>query len=390
MKRSHSETFPGLTIPVPLSNGGGGDQYLYIILKYTFGKYRYSFHRIRVSDLMVSSSSKRSHSHGHEKPQKLPKPILKLPSDRYPIFMGFFSAGSKIYMFGGEELCTGRRGLASRNCYVFDTCQKNNPSKVVKEGPPMVFGKYHPVVLGPLHGKFYVLDSTLASNHLEEFDPQTETWTPLPSAPIAPPKEEEDDRCFFLFTTIAKKYKVVSQAIVGDRILLSTQEKGIYAFHVISHTWEHWSSLDRRGNARLPYSSGSEFHRGFWYAFPDRRYAAPPYYPSAYYFDEDNRLFRPYRAHGVRRPSRLVDCRTNNRIVPMGDRTLFVVRSGYAHSDRPPYHITVDMCKFTRFKVKNGGKPEDPEVSKQYSATFTHEMPGIFEFIAACLVVAST
>lgn len=57
----------------------------------------------------------------------------------------------------------------------------------------MVHVKHKPIVLGPLYGKFYVLDSTLASNDLEEFDPQLETWAPLPPAPIALPKEEEDE-----------------------------------------------------------------------------------------------------------------------------------------------------------------------------------------------------
>ncbi|KAI8572474.1 hypothetical protein RHMOL_Rhmol01G0201800 [Rhododendron molle] len=76
---------------------------------------------------------------------------------------------------------------------------------VVKERPLMVHVKHKPIVLGPLYGKFYVLNSTLASNDLEEFDPQTKTWAPLPPPPIALPKEEEQDEyknedgndCFF-------------------------------------------------------------------------------------------------------------------------------------------------------------------------------------------------
>lgn len=403
MKRSYSETTSGLTIPLSKRRrGGGGDQYLYFILTCDHRKYRHFFHRVRVSDLMISSSSKsrrraRNHSysqrhrHEYEKPQKLPKPILKLRYDSYPPFMAFFSALSKIYMVGGQEMRLGRKVLGYRTCYVFDTCKENNPSKVVKEGPPMVYGKYQPIVLGPLHGKFYVLDWTLASNDLEEFDPQTETWTPLPSASIAPPEDEEDN-CFPFRSTHSNKYRVVSQAIVGDRILLSTHRKGIYAFNVISHIWEHWSSWDDHGKARLPYYGGSEFCHGFWYAFPvpSYRLAFPvsSYHLSAYYFDEDNRRFQPYRAHGLRRLSRLVKYDTNNNIVPMGKRTLFVVHSGNPHKDPYPYNITVDMYKFARFRVQSGEK-KHPKVSEQYSATFTHKMANYTEYLAACLVVSA-
>ncbi|KAG5555132.1 hypothetical protein RHGRI_012608 [Rhododendron griersonianum] len=81
--------------------------------------------------------------------------------------------------------------------------------------------------MGPLsNGKFYVLDRTLASGDLEEFDPKTESWTPLPPPPIVP-----IGACAERFEEKLDDYEVLSYAIVEDQILFSTR-KGIYALSI--------------------------------------------------------------------------------------------------------------------------------------------------------------
>lgn len=159
-------------------------------------------------------------------------------------------------MVGGAVITFGLKDVASRNCYIaepWDTSLHTSWSMV--DGPPMHKEKLKPIVLCPVSGKFYVLDRTLASCDLEEFDPETKTWNPLPLPPI----DLEDD-CDEL-----DDCEVLSHAILGDTIIFSTR-KGIYAVHVILRYWKHLSSFG--GEDEFPFPERSVFLDGFWYGFP--------------------------------------------------------------------------------------------------------------------------
>ncbi|KAF7151457.1 hypothetical protein RHSIM_Rhsim02G0161800 [Rhododendron simsii] len=363
MKRSHSQMLYGIE-PTKLPD----DKYLYVVFKYTTGEYSYSLHRISVSDLKLSS---RRHRHGEGKPKKLPEPILKLSYRRFPAFMGFFSVGSKIYMVGGGVCFCGVKPVASRRCYVFDTC--NNPFNLLEDGPAMHHEKLCPTVLGPLNGKFYVLGRTLASGDLEEFDPKAKSWICLPRLPT----DLQDESVGPRFEYKPDEYEVRSNAIVGNRLLFSTR-KGTYAFDVISHKWEHPSSLG--GVVELPFCEQSVFLDGLWYAFRSTYRRSGVW---AYSFDWDKR-FQESQELGVRRPSRHVKHAVSAIMVPMGKKTLLVVRAGFSHSSRRKCYVTFDMCQFT---CKSSGKPKHPKVSRQCSTTYSMK-GGLYELLglSACLV----
>ncbi|KAF7115619.1 hypothetical protein RHSIM_RhsimUnG0050900 [Rhododendron simsii] len=225
MKRSHSQILSGIE-PTKLPEEEDY-KHLYVIISYATGAYSHSLHRIRVADLKSCSSRRKLNN--------LPKPIQKLPCSYFPTSMGFFSVGSKIYMVGGGEITFGLKDIASRRCYVLDTC--DDPIYRIRDVPPLNCEKLRPIVLGPLRGKFYVLDRTLASGDLEEFDPKTESWTLLPPPPIDP-----IGPCADRFEEKLDDYKVLSYGIVEDQILFSTR-KGIYAVNVCSKKWSdgaHW------------------------------------------------------------------------------------------------------------------------------------------------------
>ncbi|KAF7145020.1 hypothetical protein RHSIM_Rhsim04G0226700 [Rhododendron simsii] len=364
MKRSHSRMLSGIE-PTKMPDGDG--KYLYVVFNYTTGEFSYSLHRVSVADLKLSS---RRHRHGEGKPNKLPKPILKLPYRRFPASMGFFSVGSKIYMVGGGVFISDVKPIVSRRCYVFDTCDN-----LLEDGPPMHHEKLRPIVLGPLNGKFYVLGETLASGDLEEFDPKAKSWTCLPRLPTDL-QDKSVDPCF---EYKRDDYEVHSSAIVENILLFSTRKR-TYAFDVISRKWENpssWGSV-----VKLPCCEQSIFLDGLWYAFP----SAYRFGVSAYSFDWGNG-FQESQELGVMRPSRHLKHEASEIMVPMGERTLVFVRAGFSHSSRRKCYVSFDMCRFTS---KSSGKPKHPKVSRQYSTTY--RMKGdlcALLGLSACLVVAS-
>ncbi|KAF7145755.1 hypothetical protein RHSIM_Rhsim04G0226100 [Rhododendron simsii] len=360
MKRTQSQMLSGIE-KLPEED----DKYLCVVFNYTTGGCSHSLHRIRVADLKSCSSRA---GHGEGKPKKLPKPFLQLHCSQFPNYMGFFSVGSKIYMVGGGVITPGLKDIASQRCYVFDTF--DNPFDRIRDVPPMNYEKLQPIVLGPLNGKFYVLDRTLASSYLEEFDPETESWTPLPLPPIDPiGASVECSEAKF------DDYEVLSYAIVGDQILFSTH-KGIYAVNVFSKEWEHRSSLG--GEIKFPFCEQSVFMDGFWYAFPSP-FPSPV---AAFSFDWD-KGFRECQELGVTHPSLLVGYEPSEVMVPMGKRTLLVAHAGFPHQIPSNYYLTFDMCRFT---CKSSGKTRHPKVSRPYSTTYImrgglHECLGL----SACL-----
>ncbi|KAG5555133.1 hypothetical protein RHGRI_012609 [Rhododendron griersonianum] len=323
MKRTQSQMLSGIELTkLPEED----DKYLYVVFSYTTGAYSHSLHRIRVADLKSCSSRDR---HGEGKPKKLPKPFLELDCSQFPNYMGFFSVGSKIYMVGGGVITVGLKDIASRRCYVFDTC--DNPFDRIRDVPPMNYEKLQPIFLGPLsNGKFYVFDRTLASGDLEEFDPETESWTPLPPPPIDP-----IGACAERFEEKLDDYEVLSYAIVEDQILFSTR-KGIYAVNVCSKKWEHHSSLG--GEVEFHFCERSVFMDGFWYAFPSI-YRSPVL---AFSFNWD-KGFRQCQELGVSRPSWLVKYEASEIMVPMGKRTLLVARAGFPQLTPENCCLTFDI-----------------------------------------------
>ncbi|KAG5564911.1 hypothetical protein RHGRI_000945 [Rhododendron griersonianum] len=142
--------------------------------------------------------------------------------------------------------------------------------------------------------------------------------TPKPRLGILfrPPLIDLEDECDEL-----DDYEVLSHAIVGDTIIFSTR-KGIYAVDVVLRYWKHLSSLG--GEDEFPFRERSVFLDGFWYAFPCT-YQSPV---SAYDFDWDEG-FRGCRELGATRPSCLVKHEASEIMVPMEERTLFIVRAGF-------------------------------------------------------------
>ncbi|CAL5331702.1 unnamed protein product [Camellia sinensis] len=179
---------------------------LYLIFMYSVGKYSHSFHRIKLSDLNLSSEGESSSQETKDLPA-LAKPLLKLPYESYPGFMSFVHFDGKIYMFGGEDHSRGKQGKLSERCYVFDT---NNPKNDVHDGPPMKKAKFRPIVLGPIGDIFYVLSSNLASRDLEKFEPKSEpcdkSWTVLDQFPFASKGRQH-------------KYEVLSYAIIENLLI---------------------------------------------------------------------------------------------------------------------------------------------------------------------------
>ncbi|XP_058212509.1 uncharacterized protein LOC131324541 isoform X2 [Rhododendron vialii] len=367
MKRSHSLMLSGIE---PTKLPEDDDKCLYVVFMYTTGLYSHSLHRISVADLKLSS---RRHRHGEGKPKKLPEPILKLSYRRFPGFMGFFSVGSKIYMVGGGVCSAGVKPIASRRCYVFDTC--DNPLNLLEDGPAMHHEKLQPIVLGPLNGKFYVLGRTLASGDLEEFDPKAKCWTRLPLIPT----DLQDHSVGPRFGYKRDEYEVRSNAIVGNKILFTTH-KGTYAFDVVSRKWERPSSLGTV--VKLPFCEQSVFLDGLWYAFLSTCRSSV----WAYNFDWV-KGFQESQELGVRRPYRRLKHSASEIMVPMGERTLVVVRAGFSHSSRRKCYVTFDMCQFA---CKSRGKPKHPKVSGQYSTSYRMES-GLYELLglSACLVTSS-
>ncbi|KAF7126789.1 hypothetical protein RHSIM_Rhsim11G0054100 [Rhododendron simsii] len=333
MKRSHSQRLSAIE-PTKLPPDGDG-KYLYVVFNYTTGEYSYSLHRISAADLKLSREGK---------PKKLPKPILKLPYHHFPASMGFFSVGPKIYMVGGGVFISDVKPIVSRRCYVFDTCDN-----LLEDGPPMHHEKLCPIVLGPLNDKFYVLGETLASGDLEEFDPKANSWTCLPRLPT----DLQDERVGPRFGYKRDDYEVHSYAIVGNKLLFSTR-KGTYAFDVIPRKWENRSSWG--SGVELPFCEQSIFLDGLWYAFPNQYRSGV----LAYSFDW-GKGFQESQELAVMRPSRHLKHEASEIMVPMGERTLVVVRSGFAHSSRKKCYVSFDMRRFTS---KSSGKPKHPKVSK--------------------------
>ncbi|KAE9455174.1 hypothetical protein C3L33_12910, partial [Rhododendron williamsianum] len=271
-------------------------------------------------------------------------------------------------MVGGGVFTSDVKPIVSRRCYVFDTCDN-----LLEDGPPMHHEKMCPIVLGPLNGKFYVLGETLASGDLEEFDPKAKSWTCLPRLPT----DLQDESVGPRFGYKRDDYEVHSYAIVENRLLFSTR-KGTYAFDVISHKWENpssWGSV-----VKLPSCEQSIFLDGLWYAFPSAYRSGV----SAYSFDWD-KGFQESQELAVLRPSRHLKHEASEIMVPMGERTLVVVRYGFSHSSRRKCYVSFDMYRFT---WKSSGKPKHPKVSRQYSTTYSmkgdlRELLGL----SACLVI---
>ncbi|KAF7151138.1 hypothetical protein RHSIM_Rhsim02G0162400 [Rhododendron simsii] len=360
MKRSHSQILSGIE-PTKLPEEEDY-KHLYVIISYATGAYSHSLHRIRVADLKSCSSRRKLNN--------LPKPIQKLPCSYFPTSMGFFSVGSKIYMVGGGEITFGLKDIASRRCYVLDTC--DDPIYRIRDVPPLNCEKLRPIVLGPLRGKFYVLDRTLASGDLEEFDPKTESWTLLPPPPIDP-----IGPCADRFEEKLDDYKVLSYGIVEDQILFSTR-KGIYAVNVCSKKWERRSSLG--GEVEFPFREQSVFMDGFWYAFSniDRSHVL------AFSFDWD-KGFRECQDLGVMLPSWLVKYEAAGIMVPMGKSTLIVAHAGFPGNATKYFYLTFDTCEFT---CKSSGEPRHPKVeSRRYSTKYTMT-DGLVEHLklSVCLV----
>ncbi|KAI8561709.1 hypothetical protein RHMOL_Rhmol04G0361700 [Rhododendron molle] len=235
--------------------------------------------------------------HMRRKLNNLPKPILELPRSYFPTSMGFFSVGSKIYMVGGGEITFGLKDSASRRCYVLDAC--DDPIYRIRDVPPMNCEKLRPIVLGPLKGKFYVLDQTLASGDLEEFDPKTESWTLLPPPPIIP---------LVHVLNILRRSLMITRTSLLPLLRTKFFSQPVKAY--LPKKWAHWSSLG--GEVEFPFRKQSVLMDGFWYAFPS-------IYRSlvlAFSFDWD----KGFRELGVMLPSWLGKYEAAGIMVPMGNK----------------------------------------------------------------------
>ncbi|CAL5382019.1 unnamed protein product [Camellia sinensis] len=359
--------------------------YLYLIFMYSVGKYSHSFHRIKLSDLNLSSEGESS-SQERKDLLALPEPLLELPYESYPDFMSFVHFDGKIYMFGGEAFSRIKRGKLSKRCYVFDT---NNPKNDVNDGPPMKGAKFRPIVLGPIGDIFYVLSSNLASRDLEKFEPKSEScdksWTVLDQFPFASEGRQH-------------KYEVLSYAIVENLLIFSTRE-GIFTYHVKENNWtssrgekddginmgslgdekmntlgaessekDYWMDMDSLGGEEmkmLPFIDEAKLLDDLWYGFSSPKEFAL----AAYHFDIDKRGLQSYEVRGVVSPSGNVEHETVNIIVPLKGKKFCIVRSGLYESG-VQFYVTVGMYQLSETTRGSNEMSKYVQVSTKGSATY--------------------
>ncbi|KAI8561710.1 hypothetical protein RHMOL_Rhmol04G0361800 [Rhododendron molle] len=319
LKRSHSQILSGIE---PTKLPEEDDKHLNVIISYAKGAYSHSLHRIRVVDLKSCCSRRKLNN--------LPKPILELPRSYFPTSMGFFFVGSKIYMVGGGEITFELKDLASRRCYVLDTC--DDPIYRIRDVPPMNCEKLRPIVLGPLKGNFISLTEPLAHviSRNSTLKPSLGLFfRPLPHLPIL----------------------VLAFSFDWD--------KGFRELGVMLPSW-----LEKYEATRIMVPMGKNTliiaHAGF------------PEKTTKYCYLTLDMCEFTCKSSGEPRH-------------PMGKNTLIIAHAGFPEKTTKYCYLTLDMCEFT---CKSSGEPRHPKVeSRRYSTKYTMT-DGSFEHLglSACLV----
>ncbi|KAK3010830.1 hypothetical protein RJ639_011514 [Escallonia herrerae] len=210
---------------------------LYLVLEFAEGD-----HASKIFPIEVGPGAPAKSFPSLSRPTALPKPVISLSFDHYPVRRGYVAIGHLIYMVGG------RRGLILEDVTVYDTVTCS-----VRQASPMVYPKYDPTIVGPIRGvwddrdpdvketwRCFVTGHELTSHDFEALDVQffhsgrepTSRWTSLPQPPVS-----RVERSTLLATVTG--YRIYSHAIIKDNnvILLATLGEGVFSYHVSESIW---------------------------------------------------------------------------------------------------------------------------------------------------------